>query len=134
MTSGAGNLLQLICMRSGAGNLLAGLVLGDGLGALGDGVLGELAGEDEADGGLDLASGERGLLVVVAQLAGLAGDASEGVVDEAVEDAHRALGDASVGVHLLEDLVDVDVVGLSALLAAGRGSGGGHAGAFFLEK
>ena len=30
-------------------------VLGDGLGALGDGVLGQLAGEDEPDGGLDLA-------------------------------------------------------------------------------
>ena len=29
--------------------------LRDGLGALGDGVLGELAGEDEADGRLDLA-------------------------------------------------------------------------------
>ena len=37
---------------------LGGGVLGDSLGALGDGVLGELTGEEEADGGLDLAGGE----------------------------------------------------------------------------
>jgi hypothetical protein len=35
--------------------LRAGRVLGDGLGALGDGVLGEFAGQDQPHGGLDLA-------------------------------------------------------------------------------
>ena len=35
-----------------ATNLFAGGVLGDGLGAFRDGVLGQLTGEDEADGGL----------------------------------------------------------------------------------
>ena len=34
------------------------------------------------------------------------GDALEQVVDEGVHDAHG--GDTGVGVHLLEDLVDVD--------------------------
>ncbi|OQU90758.1 hypothetical protein SORBI_3001G040701 [Sorghum bicolor] len=48
--------------RLGAGEL------GDSLGALGDGMLGELAGEDEADGGLDLVECDGGLLVVPCQL------------------------------------------------------------------
>ena len=48
--------------------------LGHGLGALRDGVLGELTGEDEAHGGLDLAGGDRRLLVVARELGGLGGD------------------------------------------------------------
>ena len=94
--------------------LLGGLVLGDGLGALGDGVLGELTGEDETDGGLDLAGGHGLALVVLAQAAGLAGDSPEGVADEGVEDGHRALADAGVRVDLLQNAVDVDVVGLTS--------------------
>ena len=90
--------------------------LGDGLGTLGDGVLGELTGEHEADGGLDLPGGEGGLLVVGGKLAGLGGDALEDVVDERVHDGHALLGDAGVGVDLLEDLVDVRRVALDALL------------------
>ena len=91
---------------------LGGGELGDGLGALGDGVLGELSGEHEADGGLDLPGGEGGLLVVLGELAGLSGDALEDVVDEGVHDGHALLGDASVGVDLLEHLVDVGVATL----------------------
>lgn len=56
-----------------------GGVLGDGLGALGDGVLGQLAGEDEPHGGLDFARGDGGLLVVGGELGGLGGDALEDV-------------------------------------------------------
>ena len=85
-----------------------GRVLGDGLGALGDGVLGELTGEEEADGGLDLAGGEGRLLVVADELGGLTGDLLEDVVDEGVQDGHGPLGDSGLGVHLLEDAVDVD--------------------------
>jgi hypothetical protein len=96
-------------------NLRAG-ELGDGLGALGDGVLGELAGEDEADGGLDLAGGDGGLLVVPRELGGLGGELLEDVVDEGVHDGHGLGGDADVGVHLLQHLEDVDLVGLHALL------------------
>lgn len=51
--------------------------LGHGLGALGDGVLGELTGEDQAHGGLDLAGGDRRLLVVARELGGLGGDLRE---------------------------------------------------------
>ena len=79
-------------------------------------MLGELSGEHEADGGLDLPGGEGGLLVVLGKLAGLSGDALEDVVDEGVHDGHALLGDTSVGVDLLEYLVDVRGVGLDALL------------------
>ena len=83
-------------------------VLGDGLGAFRDGVLGELTGEEEADGGLDLSAGESVLLVVADKAGGLAGDLLEDVVDEGVHDAHGLLGDTGLGVDLLEDTVDVD--------------------------
>uniref|UniRef100_A0A453FUJ9 Uncharacterized protein n=1 Tax=Aegilops tauschii subsp. strangulata TaxID=200361 RepID=A0A453FUJ9_AEGTS len=95
---------------------LRGGELGDGLGPLRDGVLGELAGEDEADGGLDLPGRDGGLLVVARQLGGLAGELLEDVVDEGVHDGHGLGGDADVGVHLLQHLEDVDLVRLHALL------------------
>ena len=98
-------------------------VLGDGLGALRDGVLGELTGEEETDGGLDLSGGEGVLLVVADELGGLEGDLLEDVVDEAVHDLHGSLGDASLGVDLLEDSVDVHREGLSSA-SVGSGSDG----------
>ena len=111
-------------------SLLGAGVLGDGLGALRDGVLGQLSGQEEPDGGLDLPGGDGGPLVVVGELAGLGGDALEQVVDERVHDAHGLGGDTGVGVHLLEDLVDVDGIGLLPLalplllVALGDGLGG----------
>ena len=97
-------------------NLLGAGVLGDGLGALRDGVLGQLSGQEEPDGGLDLPGGDGGPLVVVGELAGLGGDALEQVVDERVHDAHGLGGDTGVGVHLLENLVDVDGIRFLPLL------------------
>ena len=93
-------------------HLLGAGVLGDSLGALRDGMLGELSGEEEPDGGLDLPGGDGGPLVVVGEPGGLSGDALEDVVDKRVHDGHGLGGDAGVGVHLLEDLVDVDGIGL----------------------
>ena len=90
--------------------------LGDGLGTLRHGVLGKLTGKEETDGGLDLAGREGALLVVAGQAAGLKGEALEDVVDEGVHDGHSALGDAGLGVDLLEHLVDVRGVGLNSLL------------------
>ena len=102
----------LLLQRTVAMNhLLGGGVLGDSLGALGHGVLGQLTGEEQTDGGLDLPRGNGGPLVVVSQTAGLGGDALEDVVHERVHDRHGLGGDASVGVDLLQDLVDVDAVG-----------------------
>jgi hypothetical protein len=93
-------------------DLLGAGVLGDGLGALRDGMLGKLSGEEEPDSGLDLSGGDGRPLVVVGQTTGLSGDALKDVVDKGVHDAHGLGGDTGVGVHLLEDLVDVDGIGL----------------------
>ena len=79
-------------------------------------MLGELAGEDEADGRLDLARAERLLLGEAADVGGLVADALEEVADEVAHDDHALGRDARVGVHLLEDLVDVARVGLLGLL------------------
>ena len=81
-------------------------------------MLGKLTGKHEADGGLDLARAQGGLLVVGGELSGLSGDALEDVVDEGVHDGHALLGDSGVRVDLLEHLVDVGRVALDALLGA----------------
>ena len=93
-------------------SLLGAGVLGDGLGALRHGVLGELTGEEEPDSSLDLPGGDGGPLVVVGQAGGLGGDPLKDVVDKGVHDGHGLGGDTSVGVDLLQDLVDVDGIGL----------------------
>ena len=91
-------------------SLLGAGVLGDGLGALADGVLGQFTGEQETDSGLDLSAGDGGTAVVVSQTRSLGSDSLEDVVDEGVHDAHGLAGDSSVGVDLLQHLVDVDAV------------------------
>ena len=105
---------QLSLLRSSSGR-----VLGNGLGALSDGVAGELTGEEETDGSLDLAGAESVALVVADEAGALTGDALEDVTDEGVHDAHGFLGDTSLGVDLLEDTVDVDGEGFGSLLLGG---------------
>ena len=73
---------------------------------------GEFSWEDELDGRLDLPGGEGSLLVEPDESRPLVGGSVEDVVDEGVHDVHGLLGDSDVGVHLLEDLVDVDGEGL----------------------
>ena len=116
-------------------SLFAAGVFGHGLGSLADGVLAELSRQVEADGRLDLAAGDGVLLVVVSQARGLGGDALEDVIHEGVHDAHGLAGDASVRVHLLQDLVDVDGVALAArssplAVAGALGLGGSSFSAF----
>ena len=79
-------------------------------------MLGELTGEDEADGGLDLPGRDGGLLVVPRQLGRLRRQLLEDVVDEGVHDGHGLGRDADVRVHLLQHLEDVDLVRLHRLL------------------
>ena len=81
-------------------HILGGGVLGDILGALGHGVLGQLTGEKQTNGGLNLPRDNGGPFVVVhSQTAAcLGGDALEDVVHERVHDRHGLGGDASVGV------------------------------------
>ncbi len=107
-------------MTSGRSLLGAG-VLGDSLGALRHGVLGQLTGEQEPDSGLDLPGGDGGPLVVEGKAGGLGGDPLEDVAhvgDEGVHDAHDLGGDAGAAVHLLQNLVDVDGIGLLPPLLA----------------
>ena len=78
-------------------------------------MLGQLSGQEEPDSSLDLPGGDGRPLVVVSKLASLGSDPLEEVVDERVHDAHGLGGDTGVGVHLLEDLVDVDGIGLLPL-------------------
>ncbi len=75
---------------------------------------GEFSGQDQLDGRLDFPGGQGSPLVEPDQLGALGGHSVEGVVDEGVHDVHGLLGDADVGVHLLEDLVDVDGEGLDS--------------------
>jgi hypothetical protein len=112
-------LKRAVCWSVDAGStfsrrLLGRRVLGHSLGAFADGVLGQFSGQEQADGRLDFAAGDRRTAVVVRQTRCLGGDALEDVVDEAVHDAHRLRADAGVRVHLLQHLVDVDGVRLSS--------------------
>ena len=116
-------------------SLLGAGVLGDGLGSLRDCVLGKFTGQEEPDCSLDFPGGDGGPLVVVGKLAGLSSDTLEQVIDKGVHDAHGLGGDTGVGVHLLEDLVDVDGIGflpfLVPLLLVSLSNGlGGLAGSF----
>ena len=107
--------------------LLGAGVLGDGLGALRDGVLSQLSGEEEPHRSLDLPGGDGGPLVVVSQTGSLSSDSAEDIVDKRVHDAHGLAGDTGVGVDLLQNLVDVDGIGLLplslALLLVSLGNG-----------
>ena len=80
-------------------------------------MLGKFTGEEQSDCGLDLPGGDCGPLVVVGETGGFSGDALEDVVDKGVHDGHSLGADTSVGVDLLQDLVDVDRVGLLPPLA-----------------
>jgi len=82
------------------------------------GVLGELTRERQAHSGQDISGREGGLLVVTSQARSLAGDSLEDVVHERVHDRHTLLGDTSLGVDLLQHLVDVGGVRLDALGAS----------------
>ena len=105
------------CLSKKNSRLLGGSVLGDSFGTLGDGMLGELTGQQESDGGLDLATGDGRLPVVVGQTGSFSSNALEDVVHKAVHDRHSPAGDTSVGVDLLHDFVDVDTVSLTPFLS-----------------
>jgi hypothetical protein len=111
---------------------------GDGFGSFGDGVLGQLTGEDEFDGGLNFA-GAHGVSTVVADQAGsFSGESVERVGDEGVHDGHGLLGDSGFGVNLLQHLVDVDAERFDSFFGSllfnslhVLGSGGGLSGWHF---
>ena len=79
-------------------------------------MLGQLAGKVQPYSSLDFTAGDGVLLVVVGQAGGFGGNALKDIIHEGVHDAHGLGGDAGVGVHLLQHLVDVDGVALLAAL------------------
>ena len=93
-------------------SLLGAGVLGDCLCALADRVLGKFAWKQQTDGRLYFATGDRRATIVVGQTGRLGSDALKDVIDETVHYRHGLAADSRVGVHLLEDLVDVDGVRL----------------------
>ena len=118
-------------------NLLAAGVLGHSLGSLRHSVLGQLTREQETDSSLDFTAGDGGSVVVVGQTRGLSSNALKDVIHERIHDGHGLAGDTSVGVHLLQHLVDVDGVRLPPpplpLLVPGTGGlglGGSLLGSF----
>lgn len=100
-------------------------------------MLGQFSWQKETDSSLDFSAGDGGPPVVVGQTGSLGSDALEDVVDEGVHDGHSLAGNTSVWVDLLQDLVDVDGVGLPppplALLVSPTGGlclAGGLLGSF----
>ena len=81
----------------------------DGLGGFGDGVLGEVSGELEADGGLDGGGVDGGLLVGTADRGSLGGDLVEHVLDEGVQDLDALGGEGKTLLGVLVDAVDEGV-------------------------
>ena len=81
-------------------------------------MFGQFTREEEPDSSLDLPGGDGGPLVIVGQAGSFSSDTLKDIVDKRVHDAHGLGGDTSVGVDLFQDLVDVDGVGLLALVTA----------------
>ena len=81
-------------------------------------VFSELSGEEKAHCGLDLSGRKCWFLVVSWQLWCLSGESVEDVVDERVQDWHASLRDASAGVDLLQDSVDVGRVWFDSFRAS----------------
>ena len=113
----------------------------DGLGGFGDGVLGEVSGELEADGGLDFSGLDGGLLVGAGNSGGLGGDLVEHVEDEGVQDLDALGGEGEALLGVLVDAVDegVEARGVSlatgsTLLGSSATSSLGHFGESFFGK
>jgi len=76
-------------------------------------MLGKLSWKNETDSSLNLTRGDSWLLVITGQVGGLVGNLVKDVVDERIHDRHSLGGDTSIWMDLFEDLVDVNLVGLS---------------------
>ena len=66
--------------------------------------------------GLNLPGSNCRLLVVAGELRCLARQFLKDIIDETVHDSHGLAGNTNVRVNLLENLEDIDLVGLHALL------------------
>lgn len=91
-------------------------------------MLGKFTRKDESDRGLDLSRRDGRSVVVRSKLGSLSGNSLEDVRDKRVEDSHGLVRNTSVGVDLLEDLVDVRRVRLDPLLGPLLGTVFGSSG------
>ena len=80
-------------------------------------MLGEVAWQDELDGGLDIAGADGMLSLVSVELRGLESDSLEQVSHERVHDVHGLFRDADFAVDVLEHSVDVDAVAVELLFS-----------------
>ncbi|TKC35997.1 hypothetical protein EI555_001644, partial [Monodon monoceros] len=87
-------------------------ILGDSLGTPGHTVLGQLSGQQQAHGRLDLSGSDGRALVVMRQARRFSRDALQDVTDERVHDTHGLAPDAGVRVALIQHLVHVHGVAL----------------------
>jgi hypothetical protein len=81
-------------------------------GTFGDGVLGQLTGQQQTHGSLNFSASDRRTFVVVCQTGSFSGDTFEDVVHETVHYAHSLTRDTGVGMDLFQHLVDVDGIAL----------------------
>ena len=81
-------------------------------------MLGQLSRQEEPDSRLDLPRGDGGPLVVMGKAGSLSRNSFEDVIHERVHDAHGLGANSGVRVDLFQHLVDVDGVGLLALMTA----------------
>ena len=79
-----------------------------------DSMSGKFSGEDELDSWLHLTGWKSSSLVESNKFGSFGGNSVESIMDEGVHDVHSLLWDSDVGVHLLEDFVDVDREGLDS--------------------
>ena len=97
---------------------LFSLELGDGLAAFGNGVLGKIAWENKADGGLDFAGAEGVAVVHVNEAGTFASNAFENISNKGVHNHHGLVRDTNVWVNLFENFEDVRGESFGALLVA----------------
>ena len=78
-------------------------------------MLGKFTREQEPDSSLNFPGGDSCPLVVVGKTTGFSSNALKDVIHKRIHDRHSFGAHSSVGVHLLENLVDVDSVGFTPL-------------------
>lgn len=89
-------------------------------------MLGEVVGQEELGGSLNIGGGEGSLVVVSDQLGGLESELLEHIQNQGVDNLHSLLRDSNVVGDALEDLVDVQGEGLEVLLVSSDGGLFGH--------
>ncbi|GIM08848.1 hypothetical protein Vretimale_12811, partial [Volvox reticuliferus] len=73
----------------------------------------QLARQDQAHSGLNLARRDGGLLNIAAQPGGLSSNFLEDVIIKAVHNRHGLGADAGIGMHLLQHLENIELKGLA---------------------